>query len=300
MCSQINNPSNKSSFQNTEELSQKISVILSRKKKVLTENESQLIFKYIYILLGAGYSKEEIASQQPFKGLPKEGVLNIIEGVAEQFKADKKSGELSKREKQGTEELIVFITKRLKEGASRTGLIDELAKIGLDEETATKLIDVAVKYQDAFSSDTDESVGSLKQEESASSLKPDLGLYIMKNNPNVKTLNFLPFKIFHIAQIKSNLYTTSANISHEGSEFCMSLDFNKKILAKLMDIFPAQIAEPIKGLFRKPSKSPRHINLPFPVEVGVSVKLGKKTYNEDEEFAPFEVEDVFPVNEGKK
>jgi len=133
-----------------------------------------------------------------------------------------------------------------------------------------------------------------------SDYKPDLGLHMTKITPHAKTFNFIPFKMFHISRIHYNAYSATSTINHENREFCVTLDFNKEMYAKLIDIFPADIAVEINRIFQKSFKGVEMVNLPFPIEIGVKANLGKKQSNEKEEFYPFDVTDVFLASEGEK
>ena len=131
---------------------------------------------------------------------------------------------------------------------------------------------------------------------SADNYNPDLGVYITKITPNAKSTSFIPFKMFNISRIGSHSYSTTSDIHHEDREFCVTLDFNREMYAKLMKVFPSEIATAIERIFQKPHKGTEVINLPSPIEIGVKAQLGKKQTNEKEEYIPFDVTDVSPVD----
>ncbi len=124
----------------------------------------------------------------------------------------------------------------------------------------------------------------------------DLGLYITKITPNAKSTSFVPFKMFNISRIGSRSYSTTSDIHHEDRQFCVTLDFNREMYIKLISIFPADIASSIKKLFQQPFRGPQMVDFPFPIEIGVAAQLGKKQTNEKEEYVPFDVTDVFPID----
>ena len=127
------------------------------------------------------------------------------------------------------------------------------------------------------------------------SYKPDFGLYSEKTRPGDKTFIFSPFKMFIISRIGDGLYSTTVNIMHTRKQFCMTLDFSEKIFIELLKIIPDGLSKSIKEAFQQPFSYPQHVELPYPVEIGVEAKLGKKVLSENgEEFIPFEAIHIFP------
>lgn len=102
--------------------------------------------------------------------------------------------------------------------------------------------------------------------------KPDLGLYHSKTTSPSTTFSFIPFKMFMITRIEQDYYSTTSNMGHEGREFCVTLDFNQKIF-----------------------EGPQMVNLPLPIEIGVSAKLSNKVLDENGKYIPFEVIGIFPT-----
>lgn len=127
------------------------------------------------------------------------------------------------------------------------------------------------------------------------SYKPDFGLYSSKTRPVAEKFIFSPFKMFSISRIGDELYSTTVNTMHMHKEFCMSLDFSEKIFEELLKIIPGELSKLINEAFQQPFSAPQHVELPYPVEIGVEAKLGKKAFSESgEEFIPFEVIHIFP------
>lgn len=125
--------------------------------------------------------------------------------------------------------------------------------------------------------------------------KPDLGLYHSKTTSPGTTFSFIPFKMFMIARIEQDYYSTTSNMGHEGREFCVTLDFDQKIFEQLINIIPEQISKEIIEIFQKPFEGPQMVNLPLPIEIEVSAKLSNKVLDENGKYIPFEVIGIFPT-----
>jgi len=127
------------------------------------------------------------------------------------------------------------------------------------------------------------------------SYKPDFGLYSLKTKAGAKTFIFSHFKMFVISRIGDKLYSTTVDIMNTGKEFCMTLDFSEEIFLEFIKIIPEELSNLIKEAFQRPFSAPQHVELPYPIEIGVEAKLGKKVFSESgEEFIPFEAIRMFP------
>lgn len=173
---------------------------------------------------------------------------------------------------------------------------------GLPKEGVVSLVSEVIElYQRALHSERQDSSVKITEDvnvdKSDKKAYPDFGRYLSTRGSKLQTFHFLPFKMFSISKIEAHLYSTSSNIQHEGGEFCMTLDFGEAEYKKLLELLPNDIAKEIDRIFQSKFEANQMVELPFPVKIGVSVKLGKKQSNEDEDFIPFKVKKFYAIDE---
>ncbi|AVO45460.1 type I restriction enzyme HsdR N-terminal domain-containing protein [Phreatobacter cathodiphilus] len=119
---------------------------------------------------------------------------------------------------------------------------------------------------------------------------PDLGLAIERLGVREGfSVNFLPASLNLIARLDDKRFTSSANMEFGGIFHCVSMDFKRIHIRKIINAVPAVI----QGHFEHALKtSPFMAFAELAIEVDIETTLGPKTMGEHEPFRPFIVKRV--------
>jgi hypothetical protein len=131
-------------------------------------------------------------------------------------------------------------------------------------------------------------------------LNPDYGLYLLRQgySRNVRH-RFYDFPLNHITVVGPGQFTTVKNQELMGVEYATSLDFDLRILAEILRLCPPSIVDFVGSEILSDQVSPRTIQLPQILTLGVETVLGQVQKGLHDDFVPLVIEKVFSVHELK-
>ena len=104
-----------------------------------------------------------------------------------------------------------------------------------------------------------------------------------------------PFELHNLQMVEKDKFSTMCNIVDQGivargQEFAVSIDFGRDKLEQLLKSIPANKADAIRSYAARNPNPPWVIQLPLPIPVVVTVRLGEAITNDMEEYIPFVAE----------
>lgn len=121
----------------------------------------------------------------------------------------------------------------------------------------------------------------------ASIFKPDYGLFLATQGVTRDIDHFFyDFRLYEISVVSKGQYTTLVNLPAEGQVYAMSLDFDAMILQQILQRSPDQVRDLIERELAEDPTTPRTIELPQPIQVGMVARLGVKQAVAKEKFIP--------------
>ena len=116
---------------------------------------------------------------------------------------------------------------------------------------------------------------------------PDYGLRLITDGyPSDVVVNFYEYRIFSVDIVGLNHYTTTANISYEGEEHALTLDFDNYQLDQILSKASPGLAQFVRSDLTRDPATPRSIRFEEYVSFGVSARLGKVEKGLYESFVP--------------
>jgi hypothetical protein len=129
-------------------------------------------------------------------------------------------------------------------------------------------------------------------------LYPDYGLFLLRQGGAREVHHFLyDFPLDHITVVGSGQFTTMKNHVFAGIEYAMSLDFDSHILASILRKSPRSVVTCVRGERNRDPVSPRSIQLPQTLALGVEAMLGELQRGLHDEFIPLVIAKVLSVTE---
>jgi hypothetical protein len=121
----------------------------------------------------------------------------------------------------------------------------------------------------------------------ASNLKSDYGLFLAAQGVTRDVEHFLyDFRLYEISVLGEGQYTTMVNLPAESELYAMSLDFDAIMLQKILQRSADQVRDLVERELSADPSTPRTIELPQPIRLGVVAKLGAKQTVAKEQFIP--------------
>ncbi|MDQ3398023.1 MAG: hypothetical protein M3511_09685 [Deinococcota bacterium] len=129
------------------------------------------------------------------------------------------------------------------------------------------------------------------------SFASDFGLRLIRDgaSPDMD-VHIVPFELDHISIVSDELFTTISNMEFDGEPHAVSLDFGVKILEAIRVLCSDEIAQFIAGQLSANSFEGYTIELPEPVALAVTARLGKMQTAEKEQYVPLVVQSVSKVS----
>ena len=123
-------------------------------------------------------------------------------------------------------------------------------------------------------------------------LAKDFGTFLhSQGNPDAEYA-FLPFRMYHMAVLGEGSYSSTSNTGWGGEMYAMTVDFDQRILNDILRLLPDQVAIPIQDAIENQARPPAMLNLPYPIDVDLTARLGACQQSENEDFIPFVVTKV--------
>ena len=130
------------------------------------------------------------------------------------------------------------------------------------------------------------------------SFAPDFGLRLIRDgaSPDLD-IHIVPFELDHISIVNDELFTTISNMEFDGEPHAVSLDFGVEVLKAIHALCPDEIAQFIAGQLSENSFEGYTIELPEPVALAVTARLGEIQTAEKEQYVPLIVQSVSKVSD---
>jgi len=124
--------------------------------------------------------------------------------------------------------------------------------------------------------------------------RPDYGLWLRKHGvSSAAAQQFYRIGIDHISIVGPSKYSTLVTVTHGSQEFAASLDFDQRVLRKLLTRIPQADSDRLALDLQADSTGNRTLELANPAFIGLTARLGNLQRGANEEFIPLVVEDVF-------
>lgn len=128
---------------------------------------------------------------------------------------------------------------------------------------------------------------------------PDYGLLIFRSNrvePNA-TFDFYSFRLDHVSATAPKEFTTMVEIPVEGVRHAASFDFGIQIMAEIIDVcLDVETLDAISDWYDDLTV-PSTLELPKPIEFGLTAKLGELQINGKEQYVPLLIQKVFKIGD---
>jgi hypothetical protein len=121
----------------------------------------------------------------------------------------------------------------------------------------------------------------------------DFGIMMLRLGIPETTDNFFPgVPVLQLGRVEHSLYSLSARTEVEGGAYCVSFDFEKPLLEKLVSLFPPGNAEPLLRILEGPPGTAVNLEAQVPPMVTVVARRGTHLLeNEKEHYLPLHVSD---------
>ncbi|NMC47445.1 MAG: hypothetical protein GYA52_11530 [Chloroflexi bacterium] len=129
----------------------------------------------------------------------------------------------------------------------------------------------------------------------------DLGFYMYhqtKENVEPPVWLWKKFTFWDMAVIEPDLFSTTSTTQVNGEEYAMTVDFDRNIFDRIMEIIPEFYAQRLRGTVNGIQEYP--VIMQFredPFHISMRVQLGEITHGDGEDFIPFRVIDVSSVEQ---
>lgn len=129
------------------------------------------------------------------------------------------------------------------------------------------------------------------------SFAPDFGIRLIRDgaSPDLD-IHIVPFELDHISIVNDELFTTISNMVFDGEPHAVSLDFGVEALKAIHALCPDEIAQFIADELSENSFEGYTIELPEPVTLAVTARLGELQTAEKEQYVPLIVQSVSKVS----
>jgi hypothetical protein len=118
-------------------------------------------------------------------------------------------------------------------------------------------------------------------------LYPDYGLFLLSQGYAREVRHcFYDIPFNHITVIGQDQFSTMKNHVFAGVEYAMSLDFDFRILADILSLGPPVVVDHVRAELSRDPISPRIIQFPQNLSVGVEATLGQLQRGLHDEFVP--------------
>src|SRR4051794_17279645 len=115
-------------------------------------------------------------------------------------------------------------------------------------------------------------------------LAPDYGLYLHERGGSDHPHSFDDVAFGELLVNGPGHYTIMADIEVDATAFAVALDFDAKILEKILGLAPAAVSETIVTSLDEDPVSPRSLTLPETVPLQITAKLGSQHQDQDDLF----------------
>ncbi len=119
---------------------------------------------------------------------------------------------------------------------------------------------------------------------------PDFGFRLRKLGLTSKDTLHLPgTRLNFFGKIDNNLLTAGTNLTFTDEELCVSFDFNKSLLPKILSGLPNELN---KQFAQALSRSPFQASAGLAIEIDIQAHLGEETRGQSEVFVPIIIDNV--------
>ena len=125
-------------------------------------------------------------------------------------------------------------------------------------------------------------------------LRPDYGIHLLRQGvtPDVE-LNFYDFRLYNLALIGRDQYSTMVDLPFDGQVFALSLDFNQEHLKQILRKASPELRFEVEKQLAASPPTPRGIAFDGEVSFGVRARLGTVQKAKAECFVPLVALEIF-------
>ena len=125
-------------------------------------------------------------------------------------------------------------------------------------------------------------------------LRPDYGLYLLRQGvtPDVE-YKFYDFRLYNLALIGRDQYSTMVDLPFDGQVFALSLDFNEEHLNQILRKASPELRFEVEQQVAADPAAPRGIAFRGEVSFGVRARLGAVQKATAESFVPLVALEIF-------
>lgn len=126
---------------------------------------------------------------------------------------------------------------------------------------------------------------------------PDYGIWLKDNGISRQTkITFSDLPLRHVDVVSAGHYCTTAATAVDGRGYAVTFDFDDAILEQIIFLLPDALASTIKPAL-KTAKGPASFELPGPLRLQATARIGTRQNGRDEQFVPLVIEKISPANE---